>query len=793
LTEPNLINMEKNFSQLNTKENSASGYAGFFKSSILKCSKTMLAFLFTLFFAGNLLATPGADFVTKWNLATTGSGATQLTFSTAISGTVSYSWTEVSPGTASGSGTFTTTGNQTITGLPTGATIRLSISPTNFNRFFVNNAGDKSRLLDVEQWGTTAWSSFQAAFFGCDNLNITATDIPNLANVKNMQDMFQSCYKLSSVPNIGSWDVSEVTNMTSLFFNARMFNENISGWNTGKVFAMQNILSNAYVFNQNLSNWNVSLVNSNGIGLAGNAMNCANYEATLIGWSNSGATGKKINATGANYGANATAARADLVTKGWTITGDNSSTVCNAFITTWDLSIGGNATELKIGTTTSGNVSYTWAVIPSGTSGSGTFTTTGNQTQTISGLPSGKTIRLTINPTNFQTIRMNNGNGGTTPARLTGVQQWGSTAWTSFQHAFFGCTNLNITATGKPNLANVKNMQDMFQSCYKLSTVPNIGSWDVSEVTNMTSLFFNARMFNENISGWNTGKVFAMQNILTNAYVFNQNLSNWNVSLVNSNGIGLAGNAMSCDNYTATLIGWNASGATGKKLQASGLKYAPSLAERASLVSKSWTITGDAGTGSCSAPTVPNQQSPFTIIDFGGFTKNDIVNLEWIVTDENDLSRYDVYSSTDGINFSLCGSVTATMAERGLKTYQFQDLSNKAALVYYRMKAINNDETGEWSSTVAINTNKSVVNKPLKVYPNPATDFINLEFDGIDASNFNVLVMDMSGKVVYKLDGVQTAINQYTLALNGIESGMYIVQLSDKLGNTTINRFSINQ
>jgi hypothetical protein len=66
-----------------------------------------------------------------------------------------------------------------------------------------------------------------------------------------------------------------------------------------------------------------------------------------------------------------------------------------------------------------------------------------------------------------------------------------------------------------------------------------------------------------------------------------------------------------------------------------------------------------------------------------------------------------------------------------------------------------------------------------------------LEFDGIDASNFNVLVMDMSGKVVYKLDGVETEINQYVLPLNGIQSGMYIVQLSDEFGNTKINRFSI--
>jgi trimeric autotransporter adhesin len=485
--------------------------------------------------------------------------------------------------------------------LPTGATIRLRISPTNFSRFFVNNAGDKSRLLDVEQWGTTAWSSFQGAFFGCDNLNITATDIPNLANVKNMQDMFQSCHKLSTVPNIGSWDVSKVENMTSLFFNARMFNENISGWNTGKVFAMQNVLSNAYVFNQNLSNWNVSLVNSNGIGLAGNAMDCANYEATLIGWSNSGATGKKISASGANYGANATAARADLVTKGWTITGDNSSTVCNAFITTWDLSIGGNATALSIGTATSGSVSYSWVEV-GGTAKSASGLTFSGNTLSISGLPSGKIVRVTINPTNFQQIALSNNSGSKN--KLTNVNQWGTTAWTSFQNAFFGCENLNITATGIPNLAGVKRMDQMFQDCKKLSSVPNIGSWDVSKVEVMSSLFNGAKLFNEDISGWNTAKVVALTNTFNNAQAFNQNLGGWNVNKIGVNGINLSGSGLSCDNYTATLIGWNASCTTGIKLQANTLKHAPSLAARASLVTKGWTIT-DAGNGTCSAPSVP--------------------------------------------------------------------------------------------------------------------------------------------------------------------------------------------
>ncbi|WP_396174555.1 BspA family leucine-rich repeat surface protein, partial [Flavobacterium sp.] len=60
-------------------------------------------------------------FITRWNLATAGSGATQLSIGTATSGTVNYYWQQVTGGTATGSGSFSGS-TLTITGLPAGAT-----------------------------------------------------------------------------------------------------------------------------------------------------------------------------------------------------------------------------------------------------------------------------------------------------------------------------------------------------------------------------------------------------------------------------------------------------------------------------------------------------------------------------------------------------------------------------------------------------------------------------------------------------------------------------------------------
>ncbi len=65
--------------------------------------KKYISFFWVLFFGNQLSA---QDFITRWNLATSGSGANQLSFGVSTAGTVDYTWTTVPSGT-SGSGTFT--------------------------------------------------------------------------------------------------------------------------------------------------------------------------------------------------------------------------------------------------------------------------------------------------------------------------------------------------------------------------------------------------------------------------------------------------------------------------------------------------------------------------------------------------------------------------------------------------------------------------------------------------------------------------------------------------------------
>ena len=215
--------------------------------------KYLFSFLFLSF---NFLA-HAQDFITHWDLSLPGSGATQLTFGVGTSGTCSYTWETIPAGTT-GSGTFS--GNTiSITGLPSNAMIRLMIDTTNFRRINIDNGIDRKRLKDVEQWGGVHWNSMATAFRGCENLNITSIDIPNLSSVTSMSNMFGNCYILNGPINIDFWNTSNITNMSNLFYGSS-FNQPIGNWNTSNVTDMGFMFSNATSFNQPIGNWNTSNV-----------------------------------------------------------------------------------------------------------------------------------------------------------------------------------------------------------------------------------------------------------------------------------------------------------------------------------------------------------------------------------------------------------------------------------------------------------------------------------------------------------------------------------------------------
>lgn len=177
------------------------------------------------------------------------------------------------------------------------------------------------------------------------------------------------------------------------------------------------------------------------------------------------------------------------------------------------------------------------------------------------------------------------------------IGNWNMSSVTNMKEMFFQAMAFNQDI-GNWNTSAADDMSFMFVNT--LSFNQDISNWNTTAVTDMSFMFSGALAFNQNISNWNTASVTNMQAMLNTTTSFNQNLGNWilnaNVdmsSMLNNGGI-------DCDNYSATLVGWQANNplVTNRNLGAFNRRYGTSaLIARNILVNDRGWVINDAATG----------------------------------------------------------------------------------------------------------------------------------------------------------------------------------------------------
>ena len=113
------------------------------------------------------------------------------------------------------------------------------------------------RNVPIGSWDVSQVSDMNNLFYELPDFNedISQWDV---SNVTNMRRMFYGAESFNQP--IGSWNVSKVENMLGMFENARSFNQPIGQWNVSNVKDMSQMFEGASSFNQPIDSWNVSKV-----------------------------------------------------------------------------------------------------------------------------------------------------------------------------------------------------------------------------------------------------------------------------------------------------------------------------------------------------------------------------------------------------------------------------------------------------------------------------------------------------------------------------------------------------
>jgi surface protein len=780
---------------------------------------TKLLLIFCFLISLDAVAQP---FITKWDLSIPGSGPTQISFGVGTTGVVNYTWETIPAGT-NGSGTFTGA-TATITGLPAGTMIRLSIDTAHFNRIHINFGSDKSRLIDVQQWGGVHWNSMEYAFYGCNNLNCTAIDLPDLGAVTSINSMFKSCTVLNGPSNIGSWNTANITNMSYVFFNASNFNQPIGNWNTANVTNMSYLFFNALNFNQPIGSWNTQNVTNmwymfsyasvfnqpigswntqSVIYMGGMFANNSSFNQPIGAWNTQNVTDmSRMFLSTASFNQPIGSWNTQNVTDmSWMFAGTTSF---DQPIGTWNTQSVLNMEEMfnsalvfnqPIGTWNTQSVQTMKGMF----SGNSVFNqpidswNTSNVTEMLGMFASNSGFNQPIGSWNTQNVL---NMGGMFANNLIFNQPIGT--WNTQSVGNMGQMFSNNLAFNQPigtwNTQNVWNMSQMFSGATNFNQP--IGSWNTQNVQNMSRMFEENIAFNQPIGNWNISNVIYLNFMFKNAVSFNQPLGNWVFNSIAQMNNLLDSSAIDCENYTNTLIGWsNAINMPNNKIVgASSMKYKLNAinARNYLINTRLWTIIGDTldNDNCCVTQQYINNLTTCTSYFFNGQTQttsglyyDTLINVngcDSIISLNLTINQVNTTVTQSGANLSS-NAVGATYQWLSCNPYQIipgatnQTFTANANGDYAVIVTQNGcTDTSACVTVMGIGLDEYSNDDKIIIYPNPAHDKIYISSKLYAIQNTKKELYNTLGQVILTTNENEIDVSNFVKGVYYVRCGRFV-------------------
>ena len=149
--------------------------------------------------------------------------------------------------------------------------------------------------------------------------------------------------------------------------------------------------------------------------------------------------------------------------------------------------------------------------------------------------------------------------------------------------------------------------------------------------------------------------------------------------------------------------------------------------------------------------------------------------ISWSTSQENNTSLFIIERGRDGHNFSVIGQLPAAGNSNNPRNYNFIDSTPLKGINYYRLKIIDKDNKIKYSEIKSIKNTGSI---EFRVFPNPVSNIINIVLNIEDAGTATIFITDESGKVVIKkLLNLLNGSNVYTIDVNNITKGIYVIKL----------------
>jgi hypothetical protein len=163
---------------------------------------------------------------------------------------------------------------------------------------------------------------------------------------------------------------------------------------------------------------------------------------------------------------------------------------------------------------------------------------------------------------------------------------------------------------------------------------------------------------------------------------------------------------------------------------------------------------------------------PITLLNFTAKYSQQGNQLKWQTASEKDFSHFEIQRSENAQKFENIGEVKGT----GSESYEFVDSQLLDSIIdhltYYRLRMIDLDGKYEYSKILSV-ANKS--ESAISVYPNPASDFINVSNENGKSLNLNLL--DAMGRSHKQLQNIKES--PIEMNVKTVPKGIYFLQINN--------------
>ncbi len=179
--------------------------------------------------------------------------------------------------------------------------------------------------------------------------------------------------------------------------------------------------------------------------------------------------------------------------------------------------------------------------------------------------------------------------------------------------------------------------------------------------------------------------------------------------------------------------------------------------------------TGCATNAPANLTVVDCRTLPVKLENFSATLQGKAVLLDWKVSEEDNLSRYEIQYSVNGVTFSKIGEVTAS----GSRNYNFLHGSPVQGNNYYRLKIIDNNGQYTYSATRKVTISRPRGN--LSIYPNPARDEVSITMpSSFINKTVRINVYNFDGKLMLRKD-VRSLGQTEVINISKLPAGIYAI------------------